>query len=193
MIQKKSTRQLLADSIVELMQKKKLDDITVADIVNNCGLSRRTFYNNFSDKFALIEWIYENEAVGYLQFIGEDCTWYSAILNKLNIILKNPGFYSKVYRQGYFLRSFYKITKDLHMDLLRKHCEVDEELEFLIDFYCIGCVSRTALWIEDGFKETPDELLSAYIECLPDRLKTLFKFDEKISHEERFALRALSN
>lgn len=48
-----NTKQMLADSIMRLMMKKSIDDITVQEIADQCGISRQTFYHHFSDKYAL--------------------------------------------------------------------------------------------------------------------------------------------
>lgn len=174
MIEQKSTKQILAESLAQLMQTDSIEHITVSDIVKNCRLTRRTFYNNFKDKYEVIEYIYKEQTINYLSLIGQNETWYSAILNKLKIIWNNRTFYSKVYCQKMFLDSFQKITKDMHMDLISQYCEIDSELEFLIDFYCCGCVSKTAIWIKTGFKDSPEEMICSFIECLPEKLKQIF-------------------
>lgn len=45
------------------MRKKDLQKISVADIVENCGINRQTFYYHFKDKYDLVNWIYYNEVV----------------------------------------------------------------------------------------------------------------------------------
>ena len=52
------TKQLLADALRRLLQTKRYADITVADIVRECGVSRYTFYYHFKDKQDLVNWIY---------------------------------------------------------------------------------------------------------------------------------------
>ena len=54
MIERLSTKELLAKSLKELAQTKPIDKITIKDITDNCGLSKRTFYHNFQDKAELV-------------------------------------------------------------------------------------------------------------------------------------------
>ncbi|MGN1143201.1 MAG: TetR family transcriptional regulator, partial [Anaerovoracaceae bacterium] len=40
------------------MKTTSVDDITIRQIVENCGLTRQTFYRNFLDKYDLINWYF---------------------------------------------------------------------------------------------------------------------------------------
>ena len=57
-MKRKTTKEILAESFLELAQKKRIDKITITDITDNCGMSQPTFYNHFKDKYDLIVWIY---------------------------------------------------------------------------------------------------------------------------------------
>ena len=45
-----------ADALKRLMAHTPLDKITVKEIVEECGLTRQTFYRNFLDKYDLVNW-----------------------------------------------------------------------------------------------------------------------------------------
>ena len=42
-----------------LLSRKKLDDIPVSEIAKMAGVSRRTFYRHFCDKYELVNWYYD--------------------------------------------------------------------------------------------------------------------------------------
>lgn len=50
---KVDTRRILAESLENLLEKRELKDITVNEIVGNCGAARSTFYHHFKDKYDL--------------------------------------------------------------------------------------------------------------------------------------------
>ena len=50
-----ATRQLLADSLKKLLQKKPLEKITIKELVEDCGVNRQTFYYNFQDIYDLLD------------------------------------------------------------------------------------------------------------------------------------------
>ena len=47
-IRRKTTKEILGESVHELAAKKPIDKITVREIVENCGLSPATFYITFT-------------------------------------------------------------------------------------------------------------------------------------------------
>ena len=49
------TRQLLQGALGELMRSKSFDEISVQDIAEAATVNRATFYDHYTDKFALLE------------------------------------------------------------------------------------------------------------------------------------------
>jgi AcrR family transcriptional regulator len=49
------TRQLLQGALRNLMQTKNIDEITVQDITDAATVNRATFYDHYTDKFALLD------------------------------------------------------------------------------------------------------------------------------------------
>ena len=58
MVAHPTSKELLVQSLYELMREQPYEQITVRAIAANCGLSQRTFYNHFKDKHELVEWSY---------------------------------------------------------------------------------------------------------------------------------------
>ena len=50
------TKQALEASLKRLLLQKPLTKITIADITEDCGVSRMTFYYHFQDIYDLVEW-----------------------------------------------------------------------------------------------------------------------------------------
>ena len=71
-IQSQATKQALADSLKELLTKKSFSRITVTELVENCGVNRKTFYYHFEDIYALLRWMLEKDMVSVL--ISEELT-----------------------------------------------------------------------------------------------------------------------
>lgn len=61
------TKRALAESLKKLMRTKPFSKITVTEIVNDCGVNRKTFYYHFEDIYALLRWIFEEEAVNIIR------------------------------------------------------------------------------------------------------------------------------
>lgn len=58
-----NTKRTLADSLKKLMKQKSFSKITVSEIIADCGVNRKTFYYHFEDIYALLKWMFEEEAI----------------------------------------------------------------------------------------------------------------------------------
>lgn len=52
------TKKALAEALKLLMRKTPFSKLSIADICSTAGLSRRSFYRHFRDKYELLNWIY---------------------------------------------------------------------------------------------------------------------------------------
>ena len=77
-MERKNTKEIIAESFQEVAEQKNVDKITISDIVANCGMSSATFYRHFRDKYALITWIYvKNCDETYEQYRPDSFAWAS--------------------------------------------------------------------------------------------------------------------
>ena len=51
-----NVKAMIADAFLKLSREKNIDKITVKDLVEECGISRQTFYYHFQDILEVIEW-----------------------------------------------------------------------------------------------------------------------------------------
>ncbi len=49
-------KRLIAESLLEMLKKKRLEKITIKELVDACGISRQTFYYHFKDVLEVVEW-----------------------------------------------------------------------------------------------------------------------------------------
>ena len=160
------TKKAIASSIKELMRKKDLQKISVADIVENCGINRQTFYYHFKDKYDLVNWIYYNEVVAAVtqNRIQED--WSGVVLDVLNGMKREQCFYINalnVTGQNAFQDYFFDVTKSLLaeiIDVIEENKIIDaEEKNFIAAFYAYGLVGVTVQWARQGMKQPPEEIV----------------------------------
>lgn len=58
---RESTDEMLAASFKDLLCRMPMEKITIKDITDKAGVIRPTFYNHFSDKYALLEYIVRHD------------------------------------------------------------------------------------------------------------------------------------
>lgn len=91
------TKKILAEALKELMSKKKLQKITIKELVDTCGVNRQTFYYHFHDIYELLGWIYRTEAVDTISGISYQ-TWQDEITSIVNYLSDNRKFCYATYR-----------------------------------------------------------------------------------------------
>ena len=58
----KMTKKLIKDALIDLMDKKTINKITVKEICQYADINRSTFYLHYTDQYALLEEI-ENDTI----------------------------------------------------------------------------------------------------------------------------------
>ena len=76
------TRRQIAEVFIDLLRKRSDSDISIRELCEKSKVSRRTFYNHFSDKNALVEYIWiELYRASWL--IGENVCSYADFLENI--------------------------------------------------------------------------------------------------------------
>ena len=82
------TKLALASAMQRLMTEQPFERISVSDICTACGMSRKSFYYHFRDKYDLVGWIFEAEFVepnrersfsSSWEFFDALCSYFSAL------------------------------------------------------------------------------------------------------------------
>lgn len=163
------TKERLAASLKRAMQKKPFDRITVKELLDDCDISRPTFYYHFEDIYDLMKWMFETEMVELLAK-SEDCfTWDEGILLLLQYAVDNKAVCLCAYNSvGYdeLRRIFYESVSGM----LRRFVNVlltdipakPEHIEFIIEFYTSAFASTCLSWLKGGAKESPEQMIALY-------------------------------
>lgn len=73
------TKQALAAALKEKMKTKPFSKITVRELIEACGVNRKTFYYHFQDMYALMRWLFEEEAIQVIKQFNLLLDWEDAI------------------------------------------------------------------------------------------------------------------
>ncbi|MDD4321420.1 MAG: TetR/AcrR family transcriptional regulator C-terminal domain-containing protein [Acidaminococcaceae bacterium] len=154
-----TTNALLAKSLKELLKTTNFEKITIKEITNNAGLIRPTFYNHFSDKYALLEWIFYNDVIVPAMLLIEDDMLKEAIDLMLKQIERDMKFYSKAAKidgQNSFENIVYGLFGKLFLSLFSgknkfkvKHLSPITP-EILAKYYANGLTFIIINWLENA-------------------------------------------
>ena len=92
-----TTKRALAASLKKLLAQKPLSKITIADITEDCGINRMTFYYHFQDIYDLIDWICQEEGGRALQGRKDYATWQEGFTALCRTVVENRAFIEGVY------------------------------------------------------------------------------------------------
>ena len=170
------TKRALEESLKRMLLKKPLNKITIADITEDCGINRMTFYYHFKDIYDLIEWSCVEDAAKALGGKKTYDTWQQGFLQIFQAVLDNKPFIQNVYQsvsREQVENYLYTLTRSLLIGVVEElsvGMDVREtEKEFIADFYKFAFVGLMLDWIKDGMKKDPQQII--------DRLSTLIEGD----------------
>ena len=143
-MKRKTAKEILAESFIEVAQKKKIDKITVKDITENCGYSSATFYRQFKDKYDLIAWSYTQDIrniVDKLEYT--EGSWKQVLKEVAKYFDKHKDYISNLLLHTNGYDSFVNNMTQIHYERLRYLIQrvapenrLDEMTEMYIRVYC---------------------------------------------------------
>lgn len=172
------TKYKLAESIKTIMKTTSLDKITVKEIVDECNITRQTFYRNFKDKYDLVNWYFEQLVKESFLEMGVSKTLNEALERKFTFIKKEKIFFSQAFRSRDFNNLIdydYRYILNFYTDMIVKKSgrPLEKDIEFLLEFYCHGSIQMTVDWLYEGMKLSEKEISDLLCEALPDKLKKI--------------------
>ena len=158
------TKKKIASSLMNLVEKKPIDKITITDITVNCDISRQVFYRYFLDKKDLINWIYEEDC-GSVIYTGEERfsvkSWLKYIID---ILAEKKNFYMHAIKDD-SSETFEKLILNktrLYLKKIIKHktkVELTKQLEFLAEMTARALVDMIIVEIESEMPVKKEILL----------------------------------
>lgn len=153
-----NTKKALAKSLKKIMRTKSFSKITVSEIIADCGVNRKTFYYHFEDIYALLKWIFENEAVEVVKQFNLAVDYEEAILFIMDYVERNDYIINCAYDsigRDEMKRFFYTDFLDLVSAIINT-AEIEmgiyldkEYKEFLCSFYTEALAGMLIDWIKN--------------------------------------------
>lgn len=184
------TKRAIAAAFIALCEEKPFGKISVQDITKQVGLNRQTFYYHFSDKYDLLGWIYQEDALHFLDIPEVDLTnWEEQALKMLKAMKAQKSFYANTVQANseILMKSFSAITNQLFQRLFEQIDEekllLPEDKAFYARFFSYGCSGVLIQWIEDGFVESPIEIAGQIFRLAKDTEFFSYKLYQKENEE----------
>lgn len=168
------TKRALEQSLKNLLLKKPLTKITVADIADDCGINRMTFYYHFKDIFDLVEWSCLEDARRALDEKKTSETWQQGLLQIFEAVQDNKPFILNVYRcvhREQVEKYLQPLVDRLILSVIEEESNGmtvrDEDKQFIAQIYSYIFIGLMLDWIKDDMRSDPHDIV--------DRLTRLIK------------------
>lgn len=173
------TKYRLAQSMKECMKTTSVDNITVKQITENCGVTRQTFYRNFMDKFDLINWYFEKLLAKSFDHMGMGKTVYDALVKKFTYIDEEHVFFKAAFRydsQNSLRQHDFQLILAFYENLIHEKTGAmpDEQMHYILEMYCQSSIYMTVKWVLGEMKCSPQQLAQILVDGMPKKLVILF-------------------
>ena len=175
-----STKYKLADAAKRLMETTSLSRMTVTDIVDEAGLTRQTFYRNFKDKYALVNWYFDKEALKTIRQMGISCSLEEGLTGKFKCMENNKVFFMSAFTAhgcNSLVEYDYHLIYTFYRDaILKKDPDAfTDEIDFLLQVYSYGAVQMIVHWTADGMQIKAERFAQLLVEAFPIKVRTLLE------------------
>jgi AcrR family transcriptional regulator len=163
------SKMYLAKALLELMDEKSYENISIKELTDRAMLSRRTFYTNFETKEDILKYYIDTLVSEYIEILqayqrltSQDIAkeyfsyWFSH-RNLLRLLKKNNLLILiKVFVE--FLRNMKSLL------IIQDHTYTDSELQYYEAVFMAGGLwNLLDVWVEKDFDKNCDEMTDIFI------------------------------
>lgn len=180
------TKQLIKQSLIELMYEKPFKDITVKDITQRADLNRGTFYLHYIDIYDLLSKIedeilkaIEEMLVDYHYQINPTSSY--ELLNKFFSYIENNRDLFKILltseSEGAFLHKLQHLIKTIGLDLMTiTYTDTSRpQYSYFLSFVLNGILGVTEQWFNNGMDMSSTEIATMLDHFIMDGISILSK------------------
>ncbi len=163
----RSTKNEIMSALAGLLQTKRLDDITVTELVEQCNISRQAFYYHFSDLYGVVD--------HGIQLLLEELRapspeqWRSTLERTLTLLRENRTLVLNVYRAyersyvEHHLRQWAMPLVEARTRLAAQRYSVtQDQIGFLIELLTQALASIVLSWVDRGMPSSVIERMDDF-------------------------------
>ena len=152
------TRNYIFEALYELLSRRNINEINVSEICEKAGVSRMSFYRNFSSKEDLVNKSLEKILISLKENLAkqEQINQYTVTreifatslkYHKITKSFKNSDYLDKF--TGYLAEKLFTFAPEDKINPAKKYIPI---------FYFSAVAGTLAVWLNNGAIETPEEM-----------------------------------
>lgn len=180
------TKDAIMNSFLKLLEKKSFEKITVKDIVEDCGVNRKTFYYYFADIYDLAEYVFRSEISKFTENILPETTVEEALNLFCDLIEKNKrivmhsfNFSGEAGIKSFLSEILGKSFKEMVRRTAGVHSVSEGDIETIARLFAFGFVGSVFVWIDGGFKPEEREKLKKICVLMQGSIGSMIESLEK--------------
>ncbi|MQS75366.1 TetR/AcrR family transcriptional regulator [Companilactobacillus halodurans] len=147
----KYTKEIIQKTVLDQLQEKPIDAITVTDICKKADINRTTFYRYYDDIYDCVDTI-EDKFVDTIE-LPKDSTPFKSLEKLLEAFYKNHQISNLVFVEG---RT--RLLEKMHQVMSPGDKEMSNFDEYQGTYIMLGMQGIMKRWVKNGMKETPYQL-----------------------------------
>lgn len=169
----KYTKKIIKDTLIDLLNKKDINKITVSEICKIADINRATFYRYYLDVYDLLEQI-KQEFVTELKEAAKKDTQndniYTFLKDLLEVLVNNKELGKVLFNtknSTYFLNDILELAYEKCKNRWKKDLPniKEEDIEYATIFIFNGTLGIINYWVQNDFDKSVEEM-EAIIEKL---------------------------
>lgn len=183
------TKRILADALKNTMKSKEFSKITVTELIQDCGLNRKTFYYHFEDIYALLQWMFEEEAIEIVKKFDLLIHYEEAIRFIMNYIDENSYFIScacfsigREEMKRFFYADFVGVVTAV-IDEAEKNMQLTIDPDFKIyvaKFYTEAIAGMLLDWVQEKDKSDREKVIGYLTALIEAALQSMRQYAPRL-------------
>lgn len=151
------SKKIISEGFLKLLQTHHYDEISISKIANESQIGRNTFYNHFSKKDDVIDYIIETHFENIKELLSniEKPTIKDILILRFQLLKDNPCL--AVFQNNENTKYLVSRFRDENLHNIDSSFMNDK---YFYEFFQGGVSRITSKWIADGMCEPPQEIVS---------------------------------
>ena len=181
-----STAILFDEALINLLEYKDIDYITIKEICNNAGVNRSTFYLHYENISDLINECLEYINQKFLSKFEQDTNSFIEKINRsdldelylikseylipyMNFIKENKNIFKATFYNPTGMQASKKmisLEKYVIFPIMKRYEIPEEKTKYILSFYLHGIIAIIKEWVKNDCYETIEEIENIIKECV---------------------------
>lgn len=160
------TKRALGDALKARLEQVPLHRVTVTELTDACGLTRKAFYYHFRDVRDLAVWVFKTEVSAVVLSIARYDEWADGLLRMMRYMQTHrESCYAVVddltpgELQAFLFREMRQMTEAILDDAGGRATLPAVDRDFIVDFYTLSVLAVVMQWLARGMREDPYRLV----------------------------------